>query len=70
MRYTPDELQNVAHIKRTIRKAVNGHSEMCDSISQIDHVLGLMGLRSYRVKLKAMNLRRVTVLGNFPYFES
>ena len=45
MRYTPDELQNVAHIKRTIRKAVNGHSEMCHSISQIDHVLGLMRLR-------------------------
>ena len=70
MRYTPDELQNVAHIKLTIRKAVNGHSEMCNSIYEIDHVLGLMGLRSYGVKLKAMNLRRVTVLGNFPYFGS
>ena len=70
MSHTPDELQNVAHIKRTIRKAVNGHSEMCDSISQIDHVLGLMGLRFYGFKLKAMNLRRVTVLGNFPYFGS
>ena len=40
---TPDELQNVAYIKRTISKAINGHSEMCDSISEIGHVLGLSG---------------------------
>ena len=47
---------------------MNGDLEVCDSISQIDHVLGLMGLRFYGVKLKAMNLRRVTVLGNFFIF--
>ena len=44
LRVTPDELQIVAYIKRTIRKAVNGDSEMCDSISEIGHVLGLIGL--------------------------
>ena len=45
MRVIPEELQNGAYIKRTIRKAVNDDSEMCDSISQIGHVLGLIGLR-------------------------
>ena len=45
MRVTPEELQNVAYLKSTKRKAVNGDSEMCDSISQIGHVLGLIGLR-------------------------
>ena len=45
MRVTPKELQNFAYLKRTIRIAVNGDSEMCDSISQIGHVLGLVGLR-------------------------
>ena len=45
VRVTPDELQNVfSYIKGTISKAINGHSEMCDSISQIGHVLGLIGL--------------------------
>ena len=44
MRVIPEELQNGAYIKRTIRKAVNGDSEMCDSISEIGHVLGLIGL--------------------------
>ena len=44
MRVIPEELQNGAYIKRTIRKAVNDDSEMCDSISQIGHVLGLIGL--------------------------
>ena len=42
MRVIPEELQNGAYIKRTIRKAVNDDSEMC--ISQIGHVLGLIGL--------------------------
>ena len=45
MRVIPEELQNGAYIKRTIRKAVNDDLEMCDSISQIGHVLGLKGLR-------------------------
>ena len=45
MRVIPEELQNGAYIKRTIRKAVNDDSEMCDNISQIGHVLGLIGLR-------------------------
>ena len=45
MRVIREELQNGAYIKRTIRKAVNDDSEMCDSISQIGHVLGLKGLR-------------------------
>ena len=45
MRVIPEELQNGAYIKRTIRKAVNDDSEMCDSISQIGHVLGFIGLR-------------------------
>ena len=45
MRVIPEELQNGAYIKRTIRKAVNDDSEMCVSISQIGHVLGLIGLR-------------------------
>ena len=45
MRVTPEELQNVAYLKSTKRKAVNGDSEMCDSISQIGHGLGLIGLR-------------------------
>ena len=45
MRVTPKEFQNFAYLKQTIRKAVNGDSEMCDSISQIAHVLGLIGLR-------------------------
>ena len=45
MRVIPEELQNGAYIKRTIRKAVNDDSEMCDSISQIGHVLGLIGVR-------------------------
>ena len=45
MRVTPQELQNGTYIKRTIRKAVNDDSEMCDSISQIGHVLGLIGLK-------------------------
>ena len=43
MRVTPDELQNVAYIKRSIRKAVNGDLEVCDSISQIGHLFGHMG---------------------------
>ena len=54
MRVTPEELQNGAYIKRTIRKAVNGVSEMCDSISQIGHVLGLMGLRE-NFTVRALN---------------
>ena len=54
VRVTPDELQNVAYIKRTIRKAVNDDSEMCDSISQIGHVLGLIGLRIYRKSSKLL----------------
>ena len=45
MRVILVELQNGAYIKRTIRKAVNDDSEMCDSISQIGHVLGRIGLR-------------------------
>ena len=45
MKVIAEELQNGAHIKRTIRKAVNNDSEMCDSISQIGHVLGLIGVR-------------------------
>ena len=45
MKVIPVELQNGAYIKRTIRKAVNNDSEMCDSISQIAHVLGLIGVR-------------------------
>ena len=45
MRVIPEELQNGAYIKRTIRKAVNDDSEICDSISEIGHVLGLIGLR-------------------------
>ena len=45
MRVIPEELQNGAYIKYTIRKAVNDDSEMCDTISQIGHVLGLIGLR-------------------------
>ena len=45
MRVIPEELQNGAYIKCTIRKAVNDDSEMCDTISQIGHVLGLIGLR-------------------------
>ena len=45
MRVIPEELQNGAYIKRTIRKAGNNDSQMCDSISQIGHVLGLIGLR-------------------------
>ena len=45
VRVIPEELQNGAYIKRTIRKAVNDDSEMCDSISQIGHVLGLIGVR-------------------------
>ena len=45
MRVIPEELQNGAYIKRTIRKAGNDDSEMCESISQIGHVLGLIGLR-------------------------
>ena len=45
MTVTPEKLENVAYIKRTIRETVNGDSEMYDSISQVGHVLGLMGLR-------------------------
>ena len=45
MRVIPEELQNGAYIKRIIRKAGNDDSEMCESISQIGHVLGLIGLR-------------------------
>ena len=45
MRDIPEELQNGAYIKRTIRKAGNDDSEMCDSISQTGHVLGFIGLR-------------------------
>ena len=45
MTVTPEELQNVAYIKRTIRQVVNNDSEMCDSVSQFGHVLGLIGLR-------------------------
>ena len=45
MRVILEELQNGVYIKRTIRKAANDDSEMCDSISQIGHVLGLIGLR-------------------------
>ena len=45
MRVIPEELQNGAYIKCTIRKAVNDDSEMCDTISQIGHVLGFIGLR-------------------------
>ena len=45
MRVIPEELQNGAYIKRTIRKAGNNDSQMCDSISQIGHVLALIGLR-------------------------
>ena len=45
MTVTPEELQNVGYLKSTKRKNVNGDSEMCDSISQIGHVLGLIGLR-------------------------
>ena len=43
MRVIPEELQNGAYIKRTIRKAGNDDSEMCDSISQTGHVLGFIG---------------------------
>ena len=45
MRVIREELQNGAYIKRTIRKAVNDDLEMCDSISQIGHFLGFIGLR-------------------------
>ena len=45
VRVIPEELQNGAYIKRTIRKAVNDDSEVCDSISQIGHFLGFIGLR-------------------------
>ena len=45
MRVISEELQNGAYLKRTIRKAVNDDSEMCVSISQIGHVLGLIGLK-------------------------
>ena len=45
MRVSPEELQNGAYIKCTMRKAVNDDSEMCASISQSGHVLGLIGLR-------------------------
>ena len=45
MRVIPEELQNGAYIKRTIRKPVKDDSEMCVSISQIGHVLGLIVLR-------------------------
>ena len=45
MRVIPEELQNGAYIKRTIRKGRNDDSEMCESICQIGHVLGLIGLR-------------------------
>ena len=45
MRVIPEELQNGAYIKRTIRKAGNDDSEMCDSISQTGHVLGFIRLR-------------------------
>ena len=45
VRVIPEELQNGAYIKRTIRKAVNDDSEVCDSISQLGHVLGFIGLR-------------------------
>ena len=44
MRVISVEVQNGAYLKRTIRKAVNDDSEMCDSISQIGHVLGLIGV--------------------------
>ena len=43
VKVAPDDLQNVAYIKRTIRKAVNGDSEVCDSISQIGHLFGQRG---------------------------
>ena len=45
MRVKPEELQTGAYIRRTIRKALNDDSQMCDSISQIGHVLGLIGFR-------------------------
>ena len=54
MRVTPKELQNFAYLKRTIRKAVNADSEMCDSISQIGHVLDLITLRE-NFTVKALN---------------
>ena len=54
MTVTQEELQNGAYIKRTIRKAVTGDSEMCDSISQIGHVLSLMGLRE-NITVRAPN---------------
>ena len=54
MKVIPEELQNGAYIKRTIRKAVNDYSEMCDSISQIGHVLGRNGVKRgfYRKNFK------------------
>ena len=57
MRVIPEELQNGAYIKRTIRKAVNDDSEMCDNISQIGHVLGLIGLREFYRKSSKLLLR-------------
>ena len=56
MRVIPEELQNGAYIKCTIRKAVNDDSEMCDTISQIGHVLGLIGLRE-NFTVRAPNCR-------------
>ena len=48
MRVTPEELQNGAYIKCTMRKAVNDDSEMCESISQSGHILqnGRVAFRS------------------------
>ena len=54
MRVTPEDLHTGAYIKQTKRKAVNDLSEMCDSISQISHVLGLIGLRE-NFKVRASN---------------
>ena len=44
MRVTPEQLENGVYIKRTIRKAVNDDLEIFESIPQIGHVLGLIGL--------------------------
>ena len=43
MRVIPEELQNGAYIKRTIKKAVNDDLKMCGSISQVAHLFGHMG---------------------------